>query len=464
MVRTALANGAKVMTIPSTDVADSTKSGRLPPKVYLVAALTQGALGLHSSMLNSYIIDMGATYAEIGSFRSVGNIAPTFLQPAWGAISDKIGRNKHFVAFGTLTGLFMVLLFLWAETPIHMIALYGVQSILFSIQIPTWLSLIGGLMDEDKRGTELSRLNLVASVASMMATVVAGILAVSPAILPFLRAILGDLGTVVFPPVESWREAYYLPFYFTAIFGIISSIIALTIKEKEVDRSKEREYPPLLRLLSQPGDFRQFCFIAIFFSFAMSMAWPYFTVVQRIWLENSLLEITLASAIMTLSTIIFTIPFGYLSDKVGRKPLIVLGRGLLFLVPLMYAFATNVYIIYIANALAGFSVAATVNSITAYIYDVAPKEERGSHIAVYNTFTGIILLFGSLISGFIGDALALQIGGYLAVFWMLIISATLRFIGSFFFLLIKEPREYESTLWRELRSLVSPRRHDVDRV
>ncbi len=414
---------------------------------------------------------MGANYAELGAFRSVGNVAPTILQPAWGASSDKAGSNRPFVAFGTLTGLYMVFLFLWAQTPIQMIILYAIQSILFSIQIPTWQSLIGGLMGEENRGVELGRLGFVTNLTSLSATIVAGFLAGFPFLIEVLRNSFGGLGLILFPSVESWKDAYYLPFLLTAIIGIVASLLSMSIHEQTDHETRNRAFPPVLKLLSQSGNFRRFSLVAVFFSFAMSMAWPYFIVVQREWLGNTLLEIAIASAVMTIFITLFSIPFGKLSDRIGRKPLIILGRGLLFTVPLLYAFAIpisgaldvpGVWVIYFANALAGFCTAASMNAITAYIYDVAPIEERGAHLSVYNTFTGIIFLLGSLIAGILGEALVFFIGNFLAVFAMLVASGILRFVASFLYMFIQEPKTYSSNLWSELQVFIQNRRHDSD--
>ncbi|TFG07075.1 MFS transporter [Candidatus Thorarchaeota archaeon] len=431
---------------------ETTERRRLPSRAYAVGSLAMFAQGLYSPFLNSYMVDLGASLSEIGAFRSMGNVAPTILQPVWGSVSDKTGHTKAFVAFGTVSGLFTVFLFLFAATPLDMIVLYGIQSILLSIQIPTWLSLVGSLIDEENRGIELGKLGMATNIMSLLATLFSGFIAAFPILVPFLRASLGWLGSILFPSVEVWKQVYYLPFYLTAITGIIASLLSIGIQTRNDSSGVPREFPPVLRLLSEPSEFRKLCFVATFFSFAMSMAWPFWIIVQRQWLNNTLLEIAIASAIMTLTTVIFTIPLGRFSDRVGRKPLIFLGRFTLFVVPIMYAFAFTTISIYVANAIAGFSVAATTNANTAYIYDIAPAEERGAHLSVYNTFTGIVMLLGSLVAGILGDFIAISIGVYLAVFTMLVVSGLLRFISSFLYLLLDEPREYSSDVWTEIRA------------
>lgn len=476
VTRTTVNRGTKSLRetgMTETDtMAKKNEVRRLPPRAYLVGALTQFAVGLHSPFLQAYLIDMQEAlrgvqnFIEQGAFRSVGNVAPTVLQPVWGAASDRASNTKAFVAFGTMTGLLVVYMFLWASTPIEMIILYAIQSILFSIQIPTWLSLVGGLMDETNRGSELGKLGLATNIASLSATLISGFIAVLPTLAPLLRNLFGPFGLLLFPlqmDEQAFRVAYYGPFFFTAIVGIIASLLSMTIKERPKINDRAKKFPPIHRLLSQPGDFRRFCFIAVFFSFAMSMAWPFFIVVQKSWLNNTNLEIAIASAVMTISIIIFTIPFGRLSDKVGRKPLILLGRGFLFLVPIMYAFAQNVYYVYAANVLAGFCTASGMNAITAYIYDISPEDERGSHLAVYNTFVGIVYLIGTLIAGFLGQAIFELFGdARFSVFLMLVLSGVLRFFSSFLYILVKEPKVYSTTLWLELRARLPGKRHDAD--
>ncbi len=425
---------------------------KLPLSVYIVGSLSRFADGLYRPFLQTYMIDIGASYAELGAFRSVGNIMPTILQPIWGARSDQVGKRQPFVAFGTFSGLLMVFMFLWAQTPIQMIVLYAIQSMLLSIQIPTWQSLIGALMDEDNRGNELGKLGIVTNITSLIATIATGLMA--------------SIGYILRPPVDPVRAEYFLPFYLTAVIGILASVISFAIDEKRPSEREQRPFPPLMKILSRRGDFRKLCGITIFFSFGMSMAWPFFAVIQRRVLEFTLLEIALVSAVMTIVSATFSIPFGKLSDRVGRKPLIIFGRLLLFSVALLYALAVPAtwYFVYIANIIAGISIASSMNALQAYIYDVAPEEERGSYLAVYNTFTGIVFLFGSLISGLIGDLLQPIFGWHMAAVFMLLGSACLRFIGSFFYLFLNEPREYKSTVKRELVAFLFRRKLGTDSI
>ena len=75
---------------------DGEQPKRLPAKVYLVGALTQVAIGMSpGAFLESFIIDMGANFAELGAFRSVGNFAPTVLQPVWVQLQIKRDIQNH---------------------------------------------------------------------------------------------------------------------------------------------------------------------------------------------------------------------------------------------------------------------------------------------------------------------------------------------------------------------------------
>jgi MFS family permease len=74
--------------------------------------------------------------------------------------------------------------------------------------------------------------------------------------------------------------------------------------------------------------------------------------------------------------------------------------------------------------------ASSWNALTAYIYDIAPEEERGAHLSVYNMFIGIVFLSGSLVAGVLGDVIGVFMEEYAVAFTMLVASGVLRFVSS----------------------------------
>lgn len=386
----------------------------LPVEVYAAASLNSFAGGIANPFITTYMIDMGASLSELGIFRAVGNIAPTFLQPIWGGLSDRTGHRKYYVSIGVSIAYSLFALMYFLVLPIQVIILFFIQSVVLSISIPTWSALLGELIPANKRGHLLGRIGTLSSIAGLIATLSGGILS----------------GMTIF---GGWKDQYFLPFMISSIVGILAGLITLRIKEPVQNpdiRNARPLFPQIGKIFREPGNFRRLCFVSAFFSFAMSMAWPFFSVVLRVWLKASLLEIAIQSAMMSITMIIFQSYFGRLSDKYGRKPLILAGRFLLPLVPILYIFATDMILIYIGAALAGFSVALSQNALMAYIFDASPEEELGSYLSVYNVFSGFIFLFGSLFSGIMGDYLSQFVGSYLAVFYMMVASGVLRFIGA----------------------------------
>jgi len=411
----------------------------LPKEVYITASLNSFAGGIANPFTTTYMIDMGATLSELGIFRAVGNIAPTFLQPIWGGLSDRTGHRKYYVSFGVSIAYLLFTVMYFLELPVQVIILFFIQSVILSISIPTWSALLGELIPANKRGHLLGRIGTLASIAGLIATLSGGILS----------------GMTIF---GGWKDQYFLPFTISSIVGILAGIIALRIREPERSpelRKARSIFPPILTIFRKPGDFRRLCFVSAFFSFAMSMAWPFFSVVLRIWLKASLLEIAIQSAMMSITMIIFQSYFGRLSDKYGRKPLILAGRFLLPFVPIIYVLATDMYLIYFGAALAGFSVALSQNALMAYIFDASPEEELGGYLSVYNVFSGFIFLFGSLFSGIMGDFIAQFVGQYLAVFYMMIASGILRFIGATMYGFLHETHHTTHKIIPDILSAVS---------
>jgi len=96
--------------------------------------------------------------------------------------------------------------------------------------------------------------------------------------------------------------------------------------------------------------------------------------------------------------------FGKLADRLGKKPIIILGRIGIALVTLVYAFATEPWHLILANIFIGIFVMAD-SIIPAYILDNTRPGSIGTSLAFYGMVLGIATFFGSLSGGYLVNEL-----------------------------------------------------------
>jgi MFS family permease len=90
---------------------------------------------------------------------------------------------------------------------------------------------------------------------------------------------------------------------------------------------------------------------------------------------------------------------GKLSDKIGRKNLLVPGYLTFALCYFGFAFAETAPMMIIVFALYGIYTAMITGVERAFITDIAPKELKGTMLGLHSTVAGIALLPASLIAG-----------------------------------------------------------------
>jgi MFS family permease len=146
---------------------------------------------------------------------------------------------------------------------------------------------------------------------------------------------------------------------------------------------------------------------------------------QRIGLSVWMIFLLLAGYSFVSS--ISAVPLSSLSDRIGRKKLLIIGW--MYYAVMYYAFAlvktplSISVVILLYGAYYGF----TEGSAKAYIADLVPQPSRGTAYGMYNMATGIALLCASVIAGYLWQAIAPE-----AAFYFGSISAIIAGIGLFF--------------------------------
>jgi DHA1 family multidrug resistance protein-like MFS transporter len=112
--------------------------------------------------------------------------------------------------------------------------------------------------------------------------------------------------------------------------------------------------------------------------------------------------------------LITQIPMGRLSDRKGRKPLIILGLVTFTLLPPLYIYATNAYILIPIRILGGIGASAVWPLAMAMIVDQVSSQRRGASLGRYNAAFYSAMAIGPLIGGYLYDHYGLQAPFY---FW-----------------------------------------------
>jgi len=115
---------------------------------------------------------------------------------------------------------------------------------------------------------------------------------------------------------------------------------------------------------------------------------------------------------------VLSIPFGKLSDRAGRKKLLVPGYFLFSICYLGFAFAATQAMMIGAFIVYGVFTAMITGVERAYVAEIAPPALKGTMLGLQSTVTGIALFPASVITGFLwesfGDVVPFAFGAFLA--------------------------------------------------
>ncbi len=116
---------------------------------------------------------------------------------------------------------------------------------------------------------------------------------------------------------------------------------------------------------------------------------------------NSVLMTLLMLATFNLVYSLVSVPAGVLSDKMGRKAVLLLGWALSVLVYLGFAAADSLWHVWLLFAVYGLYYGMTEGVARAFVADLVGEERRGTAYGIYHGAVGASLLPASIIAGFL---------------------------------------------------------------
>lgn len=100
----------------------------------------------------------------------------------------------------------------------------------------------------------------------------------------------------------------------------------------------------------------------------------------------------------------FFAPFwGRLSDRIGRRPVLLIGLGGYGLTFFLFGIAGNIPLLIAFRALSGMISSATLPTVMAYLSDITEGADHSKSMGMIGAATGLGMIFGPVLGGWIGD-------------------------------------------------------------
>lgn len=319
---------------------------------------------------------LGASATSLGLIEGLAEAIASLLKTYSGMWSDRIQKRKPFIWLGYL--------FAALAKPLTGGALSWVH-VLFARAF-------------DRTGKGLRSAPRDALLADSVPSSLRGSAFGWHRMMDTLGAATGPLLAILFLSFsQNLRWMYFLAF----IPGILAVIVALGLREEKVPTLPSAPRQKWTSFFSLPANFKYYLFAWAVFSITNSS--DVFLLLRTQQAGIPLTETILMYCLYNLFYALASPYLGGLSDRIGRKKVLLLGLLIFAAVYTGFIFATDRLHFWILFAIYGFYMAATDGVGKAFAIDLLGDDKKATAVGYLGTVTGIATLIASTSAGALWD-------------------------------------------------------------
>jgi MFS family permease len=371
------------MTLPPQSDTEQKGLRSLPRNVWIVTLtsfLTDISSEMVLNLLPLFLANvLGVKTNLIGLIEGIAESTSSILKVFSGWLSDKLGRRKGLTVLGySLSSLSKPFLFFATTWP-------GVLLIRFADRVGKGIrtaprdALVADSVEPRHRGLAFGLHRAGDTAGAMVGLIIALVVVMS----------------VQSQSVGLSRETFQT-IVLISIIPAFLAVLVLALGARETPVKEVRE-APRLSLNGMPRSFRLFLGIVILFTLGNSS--DAFLVLRA---QERGLNVPGVLGMLITFNLVYTLiagPAGALSDRIGRKRLILVGWGVYGLIYLGYALADSTWQVWALYALYGIYYGVFEGASKALVADLVPAEKRGTAYGIYNAAIGLVALPASLLAG-----------------------------------------------------------------
>jgi len=327
---------------------------------------------------------LGAPMSALGFIDGLGEAIVSISQAVSGYISDRIRKRKIFVwtgyLFGSLSRVGYAISSVWQHLiPFRILDRAG------KIRSAPRDAIIADISTKENRGKNFGLLRAMDN----------------------LGAVCGIIVCILFFKLLGYRNLFLL----AAIPSVIgASLIFHLIKEKKPADTKIYKG---LSLKDLDKNFKLFLLLSSFFalgSFSYSFLLIY---AKEFGFQTAFVPVLYL--VFTAVASIFSVPFGKLSDKIGRKQVLMLSYIFWGLVCLSFIFFRSHLAIILTFVLYGLHKGALEPVQKTFVSELSPIKYRASSLGGFQMVVGLCALPASLIAGILWDKISIFMPFYFSL-------------------------------------------------
>jgi len=326
---------------------------------------------------------LGANALIVGLEEGFSDSVVSFMKIVSGRFSDAAGKRKRFVGAGYALSTLMKVLFPFAQSWPQFIGLRVIERTGKGVRDAPRDALLTESTPAETRGKAFGFHRSMDTTGAILGPIVTLVL----------------LGTVA--ASLSIAEQYRLVLLLAAIPAVVSVLIVLLVREPQRTPAPKRPLRVTFRGIPRP--LRTFIVIASLFSFA---DFSYAFLLLRAGQTNATTVVILLYVLYNIVYAAHAFPAGILSDRVGRKPVVLIGYVAFIAMATLLVFSDALFVLVIAFFLYGLEYGMAEGTQRALVADFAPSEIKATVLGAYHTSVGVVKLASGLVAGFLWVAFA----------------------------------------------------------